>query len=162
MNVPIGVIAVLAALVLIDESRDTSEGERLDLPGLVTSGLGLFALTYGLIESNGYGWTSPRIIGAFVVAALALAAFVLLELHQKRPMLDLGLFRSTTFLGANLVFLLVVLAMFGVLFFISLYLQNVLLYWPVKAGAAFLPMTIAVVLVHPSPAASRIGWDPVG
>jgi predicted MFS family arabinose efflux permease len=69
------------------------------------------------------------------------------------------LFRSTTFLGANIVFLLVVLAMFGVLLFVSLYLQNILLYSPVKAGAAFLPMTIAVVVVAPlaGRASDRLG-----
>jgi EmrB/QacA subfamily drug resistance transporter len=149
VNVPIGVVAITASLLLIDESRDTSAGRRLDPFGLATSGLGLFALTYGLIEANSYGWTSPRIVGSFAIAALALAAFVVLEHRQERPMLDLGLFRNTTFVGANLVFLLVVLAMFGVLFFVSLYLQNVLGYSPVKAGAAFLPMTVAVVLVAP-------------
>jgi EmrB/QacA subfamily drug resistance transporter len=159
VNVPIGIVAVIASLVLIDESRDTSDGQRLDPLGLVTSSLGLFALTYGLIEANSYGWTSSRILGAFALAAVALAAFVLLEANQRRPMLDLGLFRSRTFLGANIVFLLVVLAMFGVLFFVSLYLQNILLYSPVKAGAAFLPMTIAVVVVAPlaGRASDRLG-----
>ena len=149
VNVPIGAVAIVASLLLIDESRDTSEVQRLDPLGLLTSGLGLFALTYALIEGNSHGWSSDRIVGAFTLAVLALAAFVVLELRQRHPMLDLGLFRNTTFLGANIVFLLVVLAMFGVLFFVSLYLQNVLGYSPVKAGAAFLPMTLAIVLVAP-------------
>jgi EmrB/QacA subfamily drug resistance transporter len=159
VNVPIGAIAIVASLLLIDESRDTSEGRRLDPLGLLASGVGLFALTYGLIEANSFGWTSARIFGAFAVALVALALFVLLELHQERPMLELGLFRNTTFVGANVVVLLVVLAMFGVLFFVSLYLQNVLGFSPVKAGAAFLPMTIAVVLVAPvaGRASDRVG-----
>jgi EmrB/QacA subfamily drug resistance transporter len=149
INVPIGAVAIVASMLLIDESRDMSEVQRLDPLGLVTSGLGLFALTYALIEGNSHGWSSDRIVGAFTLAVLALAAFVVLELRQRHPMLDLGLFRNTTFLGANVVFLLIVLAMFGVLFFVSLYLQNVLGYSPVKAGAAFLPMTLAIVLVAP-------------
>jgi EmrB/QacA subfamily drug resistance transporter len=149
VNVPIGAIAIVASQLLIQESRDTSEVQRLDPLGLLTSGLGLFALTYALIEGNSHGWSSTRIVGAFVLAVVALAAFTVLELRQRYPMLDLGLFRNTTFLGANVVFLLVVLAMFGVLFFVSLYLQNVLGYSPVKAGAAFLPMTLAIVLVAP-------------
>jgi EmrB/QacA subfamily drug resistance transporter len=149
VNVPIGVLAIVASMLLIPESKDESADQRLDLPGLLTSGIGLFALTYGLIEANTYGWTSPRIIGAFVVAAVMLVTFVQLERHQRIPMLDLSLFRSGTFAGANLAVLLVALAMFGVFFFVSLYMQGVLGYSAVKAGAAFLPMTILIMLVAP-------------
>jgi EmrB/QacA subfamily drug resistance transporter len=149
INVPIGILAIAASFVLIDESRDTSEVQRLDLPGLLTSGIGLFSLTYALIEANTYGWTSGRIVTAFVVAAVGLVAFVLLERHQRTPMLDLSLFRSGTFAGANAVMLLVAVAMFGVFFFVSLYMQNILGYSAVQAGAAFLPMTLLIVLVAP-------------
>src|SRR4030095_11409136 len=79
VNVPIGIIAIAASLILIPESRDESAEQRLDLPGLVTSGIGLFALSYGLIEANTYGWTSGRILGAFALAVGMLGAFVLLE-----------------------------------------------------------------------------------
>jgi EmrB/QacA subfamily drug resistance transporter len=149
VNVPIGVLAIVASLLLIPESKDESAEQRLDLPGLATSAIGLFALTYGLIEANAYGWTSGRILGAFAVAVTMLVAFVLLETHQRLPMLDLSLFRSGTFAGANLAVLLVALAMFGVFFFVSLYMQGVLGYSAVKTGAAFLPMTILIVLVAP-------------
>jgi EmrB/QacA subfamily drug resistance transporter len=149
INVPIGILAIGASFLLIDESRDTSEVQRLDLPGLLTSGIALFSLTYGLIEANTYGWTSGRIVTAFVVAAVGLVAFVMLERQQRTPMLDLSLFRSGTFAGANAVMLLVALAMFGVFFFVSLYLQNILGYSAVQAGAAFLPMTLLIVLVAP-------------
>jgi EmrB/QacA subfamily drug resistance transporter len=149
VNVPIGALAIAASLLLIEESKDRSEGQRPDLPGLLSSALGLFALTYGLIEANNYGWTSVRIIGAFAVAAVALASFVLLELRQRRPMLEVALFRNTTFTGANLVVLLVALALFGVLFFMSLYVQNILGYSPARAGAAFLPMTLLIVAIAP-------------
>jgi EmrB/QacA subfamily drug resistance transporter len=149
INVPIGVVAIAASFVLIDESRDTSVEQRLDLPGLLTSSIGLFSFTYALIESNTYGWTSGRILAAFAVAAVALVSFVLLERHQRLPMLDLSLFRNRTFAGANGVMLLVSLAMFGIFFFVSLYMQNVLGYSAVEAGAAFLPMTLLIVLVAP-------------
>jgi EmrB/QacA subfamily drug resistance transporter len=149
INVPIGLLAIAASFVLIDESRDTSEVQRLDLPGLVTSAVGLFSLTYGLIEGNTYGWSSGRIVTAFAVAAVALVGFVLLERHQRTPMLDLSLFRNRTFAGANAVMLLVALAMFGVFFFVSLYMQNILGYSAVQAGAAFLPMTLLIVLIAP-------------
>jgi EmrB/QacA subfamily drug resistance transporter len=149
VNVPIGVLAIAASLLLIEESKDTSEGQRLDLPGLLSSALGLFALTYGLIEANNYGWTSARILGALAIAAVALASFVVLERRQRRPMLELALFHNATFTGANLVVLLVALAQFGVLFFVSLYMQNVLGYSPVRAGTAFLPMTVLIVAIAP-------------
>jgi EmrB/QacA subfamily drug resistance transporter len=149
VNVPIGGIAIVASLLLIDESRDTSEEQRLDLPGLATATLGLFALTYGLIEANIYGWGFGRILGAFAVAVVALGAFVVLEARQRRPMLDLTLFRSPTFTGANLVVLLVTLALFGVLFYLSLYMQNVLGYSPMEAGAAFLPLTLLIIVIAP-------------
>jgi len=148
VNVPVGILGVLASFLLIDESRDETH-VRLDLPGLVTSAVGLFALTYGLIEANTYGWGSARILGSFVLAAVTLVAFVVLERRQRDPMLPLELFRSGTYAGANLVVLLVALAMFGVFFFVSLYMQNVLGYSAVQAGAAFLPMTILIILVAP-------------
>src|SRR6185503_13479372 len=116
VNVPIGVLAVLAAIFVVPESRDTSREQRLDLPGLLSSGIGMFALVYALIEANNYGWTSARILGLFAISAIALVTFVLLELHQRLPMLDVTLFRSGTFLGANVVALLVTLAMFGIFF----------------------------------------------
>ncbi|MGE5690882.1 MAG: MFS transporter [Pseudomonadota bacterium] len=149
INVPVGILGIAASYVFIDESKDTSHEQRLDLPGLLTSGIGLFALTYALIEANTYGWTSGRIVGAFAVAAVMLVAFVLLERHQRLPMLDLSLFRSGTFTGANLVVLLVGFAMFGIFLFISLYMQNVIGYSAVEAGAAFLPMTVLIILIAP-------------
>jgi len=149
INVPIGALAVVAAYAFIDESRDTSHEQRPDMPGLVTSALGLFALSYALIEANTYGWTSARILIAFAVAAVSLAAFVLLEQHQRLPMLDLSLFRNKGFAGANSVMLLVGLAMFGVFFYISLYVQQVLHYSPVQAGASFLPWTLLIILLAP-------------
>src|SRR5215204_6999870 len=75
INIPIGIAGLAAARTFIDESRDTSHEQRLDLPGLVTSGVGLFALTFGLIESNERGWGDPLVLGLFAVAALFLAAF---------------------------------------------------------------------------------------
>ncbi|HET7043621.1 MAG TPA: MFS transporter [Gaiellaceae bacterium] len=154
INVPIGVVGIVVSYLFIEESRDTSHEQRLDLPGLVTSGAGLFAFTYALIESNQYGWTSPRILAAFVAAFVLLSLFVLLERRQRLPMLDLSLFRNGTFTGANTATLFVGLAMFGVFFYVSLFMQQVLLYSPVEAGATFLPMTILVILV--APAAGKI------
>jgi EmrB/QacA subfamily drug resistance transporter len=159
INVPIGAVAVVAARTFIDESRDASTAQRLDLPGLVASGVGLFALTYGLIQTNTDAWTSPLVLSMFAIAAVSLATFVQLERRQRLPMLDLSLFRNPTFVGANTAMLLLGLAMFGVFFFNSLFLQNILGFSPVQAGATFLPMTLLMVLV--APAAGRL-TDHVG
>ena len=149
VNVPIGILAVIAAIVVVPESRDMSHEQRLDLPGLVTSGVGLLALVYALIEAHRLGWTSATIIALFAVSAVALTAFVFLELHQRLPMLDLSLFKNGTFTGANLVAILVTLAMFGIFVFFPIYMQDLLGWSPIQAGAALLPWTILIVIFAP-------------
>jgi EmrB/QacA subfamily drug resistance transporter len=149
INVPVGVLGVIVSLLVIKESRDTAHEQSIDLPGLITSSAGLFALTFALIEGNGHGWTSPEILGLFAAAAVLLVGFVVLERYQRLPMLDLSLFRIGSFTGANLVAMLVSLGMFGVFFFVSLYLQNILGWSPTRAGASFLPMTLLIIIVAP-------------
>jgi EmrB/QacA subfamily drug resistance transporter len=149
INVPIGVLAVAAAILVVPESKDMSHEQRLDLPGLLTSGIGLLALVYALIEANSYGWTSARIVTLFAVAAVSLTAFVLLEMHQRLPMLDLSLFKNGTFAGANLVAILVTLAMFGIFVFFPIYMQTFRGWSPIQAGAALLPWTLMIVIFAP-------------
>jgi EmrB/QacA subfamily drug resistance transporter len=149
INIPIGVVAILVARIAIDETKDTSVDQRLDLPGLLTSGGALLALTYALIEANNKGWTSAEILSLFAVSAVCMLLFVVLELRQRAPMLDLSLFRNRTFAGANATMMLVALSMFGVFFFVSLFVQNILGYSPVQAGAAFLPMTLCIIFFAP-------------
>ena len=159
INVPIGALGIVAARLFIDETRDTSREQRLDLPGLLTSAIGLFALTYALIATNHHAWTATLVLSLFAVAAVSLTAFVLLELHQRIPMLDVSLFKNATFTGANTVMLLVGLAMFGIFFFNSLFIQNILGYSAIQTGATFLPMTCLIILVAPQ--AGRIS-DRIG
>ncbi len=159
INVPVGALGIVAAVLIIRESKDTSHEQRLDLAGLLTSGVAFFAVTFAVIESNRYGWGSVTILGLFALAVVALAAFVIAELKQRLPMFDLQLFRNGTFVGANVVAFLVTLAMFGVFFFISLYMQQIRGYSPVRAGATFLPMTILIILIAPlaGRASDRLG-----
>jgi EmrB/QacA subfamily drug resistance transporter len=159
VNVPVGALGIVVSQFFIDESRDTSREQSVDVPGLLTSGGGLFALSYALIEGNSKGWTSPEILSLFAAAVVLLIGFVVLESRQRLPMLDLSLFRIPSFVGANIVALLVSLAMFGVFFFVSLYVQNILGYSPTKAGAIFLPMTLLIILIAPiaGRASDRIG-----
>lgn len=159
LNVPIGVLGIVVSQLVIKESRDTSHEQSVDLPGLLTSGLSLFALSYALIEGNRHGWASAEILGLFAASAVLLVAFIALESRQRLPMLDLSLFKIGSFVGANVVALLVSLGMFGVFFFVSLYVQNILGYSPTKAGAIFLPMTVLIILIAPvaGKASDRIG-----
>jgi EmrB/QacA subfamily drug resistance transporter len=149
INVPVGIAGIIVSRLFIDESRDESEEQRLDLPGLISSAVGLFGLTYALIEGNNYGWSSTRILAGFALAVIGLTTFVVLEHRQRVPMLDLSLFKNSTFAGANVTMLLVALAMFGVFFFNSLYLGQVLGYSPIQTGATFLPLTVLIVFVAP-------------
>ncbi len=159
VNVPVGALGIVVSYFFIKESRDTSHEQSVDFPGLFTSGGALFALSYALIEGNQRGWASAEILGLLAAAAVLFTAFVLLESRQRLPMLDLSLFRIGSFVGANTVALLVSLGMFGVFFFVSLYVQNILGYSPTKAGAIFLPMTILIILIAPiaGKASDRIG-----
>jgi len=149
VNVPIGIVGFALGRVVIPESRDASADQRLDLAGLAVSAVALLLLTFGLIEANRFGWGSPTIAGCFLGAAAAFVLFVVLEHRQRAPMLDLGLFRNSTFAGANLVELLIMVVMFGVFFFTSVYLQIVVGWSPVQTGAMFLPLTCIMILEAP-------------
>jgi MFS family permease len=134
---------------VIRESRDTSVEQSIDAPGLVTSGAGLFFLSYALVEGNRHGWTSPEILSFFALGFATLSAFVVLQQRRRLSLLDLSLFRIGAFTGANIVAMLVSLSMFGVFFFVTLYVQNILHYRPAKAGATFLPMVLLVIFIAP-------------
>ncbi len=144
INVPIGVVALVMALLFVPESSDRA-GRNLDLAGQVTAVIGLVALTYAFIEANTYGWTSARIVSCFVIAALALGLFIVVELRGKTPLLQLKFFRNGTFAGANIVGVIVSFAFFGVIFFLSLFMQEVQGYTPTQAGALQLPATLGIM-----------------
>jgi EmrB/QacA subfamily drug resistance transporter len=159
VNVPLGVTAIALSILVVRESKDTSTDQGLDPIGIVLGAVGLFTLVFGIQEGTSYGWTSTVIVGCFVCAAVTLALFVLLEAKQRRPMLDLSLFRNKTFTGSNVVTLLIMLVMLGILFFVSIYLQNVLGYSAIQAGATFLPLTL--IFLFSSPVAGILG-DKIG
>ncbi len=159
INVPVGVIGIVSTLILVRESRDTTAEQRLDVPGLFTSGAAMFFLIFGLIESNKHGWGSALILGCFAASAALLAVFIVFESRERLPMLDLGLFRDRTFVGANSVGLLTMCSLFGFIFFMSIYVQNIRGYSPIRAGALFLVSTVAMTVAAPisGKLADRIG-----
>jgi EmrB/QacA subfamily drug resistance transporter len=150
INVPVGVVTFAIGLRSIAESRAGSRAgsamRRLDLPGLLTSTLALTALTYALIEGQNQGWTSTGIIAAFVVAAVAAVAFLAIEARAADPMVSLPIFRSRGFSGGIGTMMIWGFGILGIYFFTSLYLQDILGFSPTKAGLAFVPMALCVVV----------------
>jgi EmrB/QacA subfamily drug resistance transporter len=163
INPPIAVGAVAVALFATKDSRDETVDRTVDLVGIGALTLGLTSLVLALIEGNTWHWGSPGVIALFAVAAVALPAFVAIELHVKAPMLDFSFFRSRTSLGANIVGLIISFAMFSQFFFITLYLQNVLHYSPIQTGVRFLPTTVVIIIMGPVAGrlADRIGSRPL-
>jgi EmrB/QacA subfamily drug resistance transporter len=159
INVPVGIVALLVGRRAIVESRDETATRGIDLPGVASSGAGLLALTYALIEANRYGWSSPTILALFTAATIAFAAFIRNELRREEPMLDLSLFRERSFAGGNLVLVLAGFGLFGVFFFLSLYLQGILGLSAVQGGLAFTPLAVVLILASPLSAklAERLG-----
>ena len=146
INVPIGLITFAIAIFYVTESRAESAARQLDLPGLTASALSLFALTYALIEGNVSGWTAPRILGAFALAAAAAGIFLAIEARSAHPMVDLKMFRSREFSGGTGTMMIWAFGILGIYFFTSLYLQQTLGFSPVEAGLAFVPMALCVAV----------------
>jgi len=159
INVPVGVITFAMAVAWMAESRGRTASRRLDVPGLAASAISLFALTYALIEGHDRGWTSTPILGAFVLAAAAAAAFLAIEARAEHPMVQVSLFRNRVFSGGTTVIMMWAFGIFGIYFFTSLYLQGILGFSPVKAGLAFVPMALFVAIFAgiAGPVAARIG-----
>jgi EmrB/QacA subfamily drug resistance transporter len=148
VNVPIGVLAVALTLNQVTESRDP-DATGVDWIGLVTFSGSLFLLVYALIKGNEDGWGSTKILSMLIAAAVLLAAFLIAESRQARPMLDLSLFRLPAFTGASIVAFAVSSSMFAMFLYLTLYIQDVLGYDALQAGLRFLPITLMTFVVAP-------------
>ena len=160
INVPIGVLAALAAQRLVAEGRSVQRGQSFDFTGAVTATLGLTVLVLGIVRTDATGWGSVETLGLIVAGLVLLAVFIGVEGRLARhPLMPLRIYRSRTLSAANLIVLLLGGATFGMWFFLSLYLQQVLGYSPLKAGFSFLPMTLCIVAgsVFASRAVSKVG-----
>jgi len=148
VNVPIGIGAVFLTLTQVSESRDP-QAKGVDWLGLLTFSGSLFLLVYALIQGNGKGWGSTEIIACLASSAVLLVLFVIVERSQRRPMLDLSLFRRPAFAGASIVAFAISSSMFAMFLYLTLYLQDVLGYGPLQAGLRFLPITLLSFFVAP-------------
>jgi EmrB/QacA subfamily drug resistance transporter len=145
VNAPIGVFVLVWGLLFVDQSKDPSPDRSFDLPGLVVSGIALFSLTFGLLQGNDYGWTDPRIVGLFALSIICFALLVVIEKRVRIPMIELSLFRSSTYTGANILGAIATFVLLGVVFFVSVYMQGTLGYTPTETGLRFLPLTLLIM-----------------
>ena len=152
INVPVGIAVIAITPMFITESP--RQPGRFDVTGAVTSIAGMTALVYAFIRAASDGWTDRLTLAAFAVAAVMLAAFLLTESRARQPITPLRLFTSPARAGSYLARLLLVAGMFGMFFFLTQFVQDILGLSPLAAGFAFLPMTLTVFAV--SRAAPRL------
>ena len=162
VNVPIGLAAAALAPRLLIESREQDATRAFDLAGAITVTGGLALLVYALVDANRVGWGSTETIVRLAIAAVLLGSFVVIETRAKRPLVPFSIFRLRTLRGANAVGLLIGMALFSMFFFISLYLQEVLGYSALKAGLAYLPLALTIIVSAGAASAlvTRIGFKP--
>jgi EmrB/QacA subfamily drug resistance transporter len=157
VNVPIGIGAALAALMVLPGSA--RRPGRLDLPGMITGTGGIAALVYGLSNAattpDGTShWGDAKVVASLAAGVVLLAAFAIIESRSRHALLPGRLLRSRERLGANVMMLAVGTTLFGVFFFLTLFVQDVWHYSPLRAGVGFLPLTVAVLAT--TIAASRL------
>ena len=148
VNVPIVIAGLVLGFVLVPESRDPNHS-ALDPFGAVLSIGALGTLLWSIIEAPSHGWGSATIVGGFVIGVVLLAAFFTWELRSTHPMLDMRFFENPRFSAASGAITLVFLALFGTLFLLTQYLQSVLGYSTVKAGAVLLPQAAMMMIFAP-------------
>ncbi|MFJ8035200.1 MFS transporter [Streptomyces sp. NPDC096032] len=144
VNVPIGVLIASLAPLYINESE--RHPGRFDITGALTSTAGMALLVYGFIRASEEGWRDDLTLGSFGAAVLLLFAFVFTEMRAKEPITPLRMFTDRNRWGTYVIMLSLAAAMFGMFFYIVLFVQNVLGYSAIKAGLAFLPVTVAIAV----------------
>ena len=162
VNVPVGIAALALAPVLLAESRD-AHGQSHDIPGAVLVTSGLILLVLGITQGHGWGWSSGRTIGAFVASVVLLAAFVGWELRQRDPLVPLSIFvRLQTLTAANVAGFIMGTVLFSMFLMLTLYMQDVLGYSPLKTGVGYLAVAGTAVLWAnvAAVAVNRVGVKP--
>ncbi len=146
VNVPVGIVSVALAARFVPESRAHNLPRSFDLAGSVTVTGGLIVIVYSIIKAQSWGWGSANTIGLLATGLALLALFVWIERRSPAPLVRLSIFRIRTLATADTVLLLVGSGLFGMFFFASLYVQEILGYSPLRAGLAFLPVTAGIVI----------------
>jgi len=149
INVPIGIIAVLATIAIVPESVDPTASRKIDWGGVLLSGTGILALVYASIEGASRGWTSPMILGLIALSVVLLSLFVWWERRSPDPMMKIELFQIRNFWVGNLISLAVSFGMLGIFFPMTLFLQGALGFSPIRAGLTMTPMSLMILVAAP-------------
>jgi EmrB/QacA subfamily drug resistance transporter len=162
VNVPIAVLAILAAPRILPEGKDPTEVKGFDIPGAVSATVGLGVLVFAMVKASQDGWGSTGTIVRLAIGVALLAAFVVIELRTRHPLLPFSIFRLRTLRGANLAGILTGMSLFSMFLFISYYLQYVLGYSAIKTGVAYLPLAIMIIVSAgiASALVTRLGFKP--
>ncbi len=144
VNIPIGLLIAAAAPLYVNESERYPG--RFDVAGALTSTGGMTALVYGFIRAAQDGWSDAWTIAAFLAAAVLLAGFVAIERSVPQPIMPLHMFRNRNRAGSYVVMLCLAAALFSMFFFLTLFVQNILGYSPLRSGFAFLPVSAMIVV----------------
>jgi len=149
VNLPVIAVAIVAVISIVPNSMDPNS-RPIDGLGTVLSIGALTGVLFGIIEGPGQGWTATPVLVGFMGGGAMLLAFILWELHTPEPMLDVSFFKNPRFSAASIAVTLVFFAMFGSIFFLSQYIQFVLGYSPLKAGAALIPIAVSLMVSAPT------------
>jgi EmrB/QacA subfamily drug resistance transporter len=149
VNVPVGLIALVMSLLVLRETDPSPAARSFDIPGIATLSGALFLLIFGLIKGPDYGWTSARTLAFLGAAALLGVLFIVRESRARQPLLPLKLFRSASLSAGVVLVILLMFAMFGAMFFMTFYLENVHGLDPIQAGVHLLPMTAMLIIGSP-------------
>jgi EmrB/QacA subfamily drug resistance transporter len=163
VNVPVGIfVAIMATRLLPHHIGEENTKMKLDLPGAVLATAGLMSLVYGLSKAPKDGWGSMTVWSFIAVAVVLLIGFVINERRTDQPMLPLSLFKIRNVLGGNAAFLVIACTLFSMFFFMTLYVQQILGYSPVKSGLSFLPVTVIIAVFSGvvSKIVPKIGYKP--
>ena len=146
INIPIAAVVLFMAMRYVPKSLPQAK-QRIDFAGALTVTASLMSLVYALAKAPENGWTSGSTLGIFALSALLMAGFIINELRVRHPLITLGIFRRRNVTGGTLIQLLMPASLFGMFFYLSIYLQQILKYSPTETGVADVPFTIVLIII---------------
>jgi len=146
VNLPVCALILVGAFRLLPRGRPAAQAASLDLPGALLGTGGMLLLIYALVRAPEQGWGSARTIGELATAAVVLAAFAAVELRRRHPLFPFSIFRVSGLAAADVTQMIAFAAFVSVFYFLTLYMQNVVGYSPIRSGSAYLPVTIGIAV----------------